>query len=1095
MLSGMREDGGEREVWWASLSVRHTKKTLLAGCSLPIVAMVLLVILKLFVFNYPTEADYFIKTDERTKLDNARTAARDEFPFHDGTPPARSTLDLKHTITVLLRNTEKKKGKRFPADVDTSKADRKNVLSRESLAALKKAEDDFYNTEGYERFCLRPDPMQKTDCAGKPRACALPRSITNHKLLYGRVKHETDTLICGRLQSSAPVSKAQFAAFMADIITDGKVSAMYAPFLGNDFNAQTRTTQIVRSFLQFGTPFEKSKDPAEGNDTQAIKTAYEKWTGMAGEVVEKQTNDRFFLALSGAAYSEGRFQKIITTDLSYAGISILLVFVVVWFHTSSLLLANFTIMQIMFSFPLTYFFYRAVFQIKYFAALQIMTIFLILGIGADDVFVFTDAWRQATVNLGRRTPLVTRMSWAYRRAVKAMFVTSMTTAAAFFVTASSPIMPISTLGIWSGLLVLVQLLLVIILYPCALIIWHRFWRLRTWKSCLASPHPADRDVDHEMPEPPARASLDTADIPEGASVGASMASFVDRTSLGRPSLGFAADGSGKLGSSRSFFLGPTPSFFSANPRYIGQSMSFFKRKKQREEDLRPIEKFFKGPWTGILDYLKVFIILLGAGLMGASIYAATLLESPTEPETYLPNSHPLQVALNLKFQAFPSSDSSRYVNVHLLWGIDGIDRSGTSRYAPLDIGKALIDEQFSLRTAEAQQRLLEACEFFEDPNRELLATERTIEKSTCWIRDFQKWRQEVRGETGFVTYDKDTTVARELLAFGKYTIETGPDAGKQPYLDHLTEQRIAFNKGKTRVMFTELMFVSKTDSMAPYAKMWPEYNRWQRAVDVFNFATSAPGMSNATVVGGRPWIWQITQKALEHNMFVGIGVVFGVALLALSLSTGNWVVSFLALVSIAGILTNLLALVLLFGWTLGITESIGVVIAVGFSFDYVAHVANAYVESRAGSRLDRTRDALTDLGISILAGAISTLLAGSMLFMATIIFFFKFGIFVVVTVALSLVWGLFFFPAMLLLVGPTGSSGELKPIFFSLFNCITFGYGPSGAKTGKDLPTMHNDFMDTGSIDGRRTSAGLGENGARNSFRGSLVNSLVGSGK
>lgn len=91
----------------------------------------------------------------------------------------------------------------------------------------------------------------------------------------------------------------------------------------------------------------------------------------------------------------------------------------------------------------------------------------------------------------------------------------------------------------------------------------------------------------------------------------------------------------------------------------------------------------------------------------------------------------------------------------------------------------------------------------------------------------------------------------------------------------------------------------------------------------------------------------------------------------------------------------------------------------------MAHVCTAYVESKSKTRFDRTRDALTDLGISILAGGISTLVAGSFLFFAVIIIFVKFGGFIVSTVILSFLWSLLFFPAILQTIGPVEKVGSL----------------------------------------------------------------------
>lgn len=63
-----------------------------------------------------------------------------------------------------------------------------------------------------------------------------------------------------------------------------------------------------------------------------------------------------------------------------------------------------------------------------------------LGIGADDVFIFVDAWKQALIEPHLETP-EKQMSWAYYRAAKAMLATSVTTAVAFLGNVLSPIPP------------------------------------------------------------------------------------------------------------------------------------------------------------------------------------------------------------------------------------------------------------------------------------------------------------------------------------------------------------------------------------------------------------------------------------------------------------------------------------------------------------------------------------------------------------------------------------------------------------------------------------------------------------------------------
>ena len=52
-------------------------------------------------------------------------------------------------------------------------------------------------------------------------------------------------------------------------------------------------------------------------------------------------------------------------------------------------------LQIILCFPMGYFIYRHFLQITFFQTLHILSVFIILGIGADNIFVFVDAWNQA----------------------------------------------------------------------------------------------------------------------------------------------------------------------------------------------------------------------------------------------------------------------------------------------------------------------------------------------------------------------------------------------------------------------------------------------------------------------------------------------------------------------------------------------------------------------------------------------------------------------------------------------------------------------------------------------------------------------------
>jgi len=135
------------------------------------------------------------------------------------------------------------------------------------------------------------------------------------------------------------------------------------------------------------------------------------------------------------------------------------------------------------SLPTAYFMYRCIFQFKSFAGLNSMSLFIILAIGADDIFVMYDAWVQSSWEPDICHSLVTRMDWVYRRAGKAMFITSFTTMAAFIATATSPLVQIQTFGIFTAFCVWTDYVLVMTWFPACLIIYHDWYENAKFLKC------------------------------------------------------------------------------------------------------------------------------------------------------------------------------------------------------------------------------------------------------------------------------------------------------------------------------------------------------------------------------------------------------------------------------------------------------------------------------------------------------------------------------------------------------------------------------------------------------------------------------------
>ena len=130
-------------------------------------------------------------------------------------------------------------------------------------------------------------------------------------------------------------------------------------------------------------------------------------------------------------------------------------------------------LMILMSFPISYLIYTGIFQITMNTTLNQLTIFIVLGIAADDIFVFCDAWRQAEAFPKIASDEHRRLAYAFKRSFRAILVTSSTTAVAFLANALSDIRPIRAFGIFAAILIPVNFMIVILVVPSLQLIHDR----------------------------------------------------------------------------------------------------------------------------------------------------------------------------------------------------------------------------------------------------------------------------------------------------------------------------------------------------------------------------------------------------------------------------------------------------------------------------------------------------------------------------------------------------------------------------------------------------------------------------------------------
>lgn len=86
------------------------------------------------------------------------------------------------------------------------------------------------------------------------------------------------------------------------------------------------------------------------------------------------------------------FQQYLLKDTTYGIFAVVLVFVTMWIYSGSFLFTLAAMFGINLSIGLAYFVYRIVFGVKFFPFMNLLTFVLMIGVGADDAFIFRSAW-------------------------------------------------------------------------------------------------------------------------------------------------------------------------------------------------------------------------------------------------------------------------------------------------------------------------------------------------------------------------------------------------------------------------------------------------------------------------------------------------------------------------------------------------------------------------------------------------------------------------------------------------------------------------------------------------------------------------------
>lgn len=794
-------------------------------------------------------------------------------------------------------------------------------------------------------------------------------------------------------------------AMHTDMVAKG-AGSLYARFVDPSF-PETKVSVYSQTYLQFKV----KPDKAEGVmnpvfEKLGLSYAFLK-SAFQGEEDRFVPNGNMRVRLSYTGINE--IQKMATPDFMLSFISVILVFGVAYIHTKSSIMAAAAMFMMIMTLPIAALFYQGVFRILYFEFLHILVIYLVLGIGADDIFVFKDTFChivKAEFPFSRGGRLteeqeVKALSLTFQRAGVAIFNTSFTTALAFLSCSVSKCMPMRTCGWYAAACIVTLYVLTLTYFPPVLLFWHR--RLQSKRCCCPS------FGQRELAVAPEGEKLD---IKESQGL---VEMFFERVYI--PVM------SKKVGSVRIYALG-------------------------------------------------FFLIMLGVAVQG--VIFASQLTPPRSEEVWFPGNHMLLSLQEFMADSFYTPAFENYAVITIFFGIAGLDRSGIDVYNPgAYIGKPIFDNGFDLTTSEAQAGLLSICSKVKDIKCEMegcdnegydsfvmQTTERT---SACFLEDFQQWLG------GPLPVGSNFTTQLE---------EFRRTANKGDYYGDVIGNAVNYQKDigfvGGELKYVAIHFRSVMKKRLPFSIGTAIRDHIRKWIDSERGAL--PGSLQSVKFHGNGEFQRYDMgEELINGLFSGIAIAMPISFVVLLCSTQNIVVAIYAVLSVGAIVLCVLGFCKsAMDWDLGVGEAIAGVIVIGYSVDYVVHLAHMYCEGKHfghNTRDERATFAIRNMGSTIFAGAITTVLAGATMFICWFYFFIKMALLICVTIMYSFLFSLVFFMSVLWLAGPENNFGHIPmDRWYTVID--KWRSGETNSKTD-DVDIMNTNRKDTNNSRAGKTDENL----------------------
>eukprot|EP00055_Hartaetosiga_balthica_P007536 m.26034 g.26034 ORF g.26034 m.26034 type:complete len:1057 (-) comp5820_c2_seq1:163-3333(-) len=780
------------------------------------------------------------------------------------------------------------------------------------------------------------------------------------------------------------------------------------------------SSHLTRTQIQFGIPLKGYSAIDDRYDDQIA--IIEDFVSSCQAVLDQINSDGFRITFIAPVISEAYFWDIVLQDTALVSVSILVVFLYVWFHTESLFLASFGMLHILLSFPIAYFITQLMIDFGGMSVLNLMSLFIILGVGADDIFLAVDRFKQSEwevpdkagkkrtnpttkeeeMSEENRDWLVRRLIWSYKHSTSSMLITSLTTAAAFFMNATSAITAVQIFGIFTGLMIVFNFLLVITYFPFVMVVYQR--HVRFWPSCWTSILKL------------AGKKRNIADSKKNTDIEMGSVSNDDN------SFGSSDDPDGDIVNIKSY---------------------------------RKIERFFYGPFSKFINSKRWYIIAGFVVVFAVFLYFGAQLSPSKTPTQWLPSDDPLQIAFNQLNNEFGRIDV--FPQIIIMFGLLPVDQSKINSFNPADVGRVRYDPNFDPSAPNFQENFISICERIRVNGEYVLESE-----VYCPMEDFRDYVLNSLGRSFPVPNAELVNLLANFTAQHEVDVGPAPDySGSSPTTkqDPTTRsersqsistlyQAVRFKDTSGDPEIASLsIIVNTTLGLFNTAKtLQPVYDTWQQRISDENARSdNIESTLNNAFQTCYAYIDLQLETSLLNAAILGIGASMALSFVIILLMTHDFWLSLLCISSIFGVVVTILGFIVMIGWSLSLIESLCLTILVGLSVDYVIHLAHVFQISHCTERPEKVRHALVVMGISVLSAGITTFLSSFILFFSYIIFFFKFGLFIAFTIFFSCLWAFGFFMALVAVMGPKKKNNH----FLVLWRLITCQHGDSDSANEK----------------------------------------------